>query len=382
MKKYLYIGLFSLFCITSLTGQGKIKTEFDGQVITWTNFNFSDGFGNQTGGRYIPELSLLYLAEKEWKLDGEFSLNTYAASTYMDRNWDHAADLKPYRFWLRFSNNQFELRAGLQKINFGSASMLRPLMWFDRMDPRDPLQLTDGVYGLLCRYYFLNNANIWLWTLYGNEDPRGWDLFPGNKKIPEFGGRIQLPAGPGELAFTYHHRNLDPDTLLNLPDNLYRHDYAQDKIAVDGKWDIGPGIWLESVFKHNSLYPYTDKWILQSTLGMDYTFGIGNGLTAGLEHLVYRVFEERLFESGEGIQLTAVNVLYPVSLTDNLSLIIFYSWKDESLYRFINWGRQYDRISLYLMAYWNPEGFDIYPNMEHTNLFSGKGFQLMFTFNH
>ena len=69
---------------------------------------------------------------------------------------------------MRYSSDQFELRLGLQKINFGSASMLRPLMWFDQMDPRDPLHLTDGVWGLLARYYFLNNANIWLWGLYGN----------------------------------------------------------------------------------------------------------------------------------------------------------------------------------------------------------------------
>jgi len=55
--------------------------------------------------------------------------------------------------WIRLSTKQFELRAGLQKINFGSATLLRPLMWFDKIDPRDPLQLTDGVYALLARYY-------------------------------------------------------------------------------------------------------------------------------------------------------------------------------------------------------------------------------------
>jgi len=54
----------------------------------------------------------------------------------------------------------------LQKINFGSATLFRLLMWFDRIDPRDPLKLTDGVYGLLLRYYFHNNTNIWLWGLY------------------------------------------------------------------------------------------------------------------------------------------------------------------------------------------------------------------------
>lgn len=35
-------------------------------------------------------------------------------------------------------------------------------MRFDQVDPRDPLKLTDGVRGLLGRYCFLNNADIWL----------------------------------------------------------------------------------------------------------------------------------------------------------------------------------------------------------------------------
>ena len=64
---------------------------------------------------------------------------------------------------------------GLQKINFGSAVLLRPLMWFDSLDPRDPLQLTDGVYAVLLRYYFPNNANLWAWALYGNDSPKGWE---------------------------------------------------------------------------------------------------------------------------------------------------------------------------------------------------------------
>ena len=78
------------------------------------------------------------------------------------------AAIKAYRLWGRYTGHQFEVRVGLQKIDFGSAMMLRPLQWFDEMDPRDPLNFTTGVYGALGRYYFLNNANIWGWILYGN----------------------------------------------------------------------------------------------------------------------------------------------------------------------------------------------------------------------
>ena len=120
--------------------------------------------------------------------------------------------------WVKFSGDQFELRAGLQKINFGSAQMFRPLMWFDRIDPRDPLQLTDGVYGLLARYYFLNNANIWLWGLYGDDKIKGWELIPSKKNSIEYGGRVQLPLYTGEIAATYHHRTADPGPVL--PDSI------------------------------------------------------------------------------------------------------------------------------------------------------------------
>lgn len=70
--------------------------------------------------------------------------------------------VKPYRAWVRLSTNTFEARVGLRKINFGSATLFRSLMWFDRTDPRDPLRLTDGVSGLLLRDYAVNNTSLWL----------------------------------------------------------------------------------------------------------------------------------------------------------------------------------------------------------------------------
>ena len=80
-------------------------------------------------------------------IDFEASANLYGTFAFHPFDEAHSdGGLKPYRLWTRYSSDQFELRLGLQKINFGSASMLRPLMWFDQMDPRDPLHLTDGVW--------------------------------------------------------------------------------------------------------------------------------------------------------------------------------------------------------------------------------------------
>ena len=44
------------------------------------------------------------------------------------------------------------------------------------------------------RYYFQNNANAWLWMLMGNDETKGWETIPSDGKIPEFGGRMQLPV--------------------------------------------------------------------------------------------------------------------------------------------------------------------------------------------
>ena len=102
------------------------------------------------------------------RFDAEVSGNMYGSGDIIpfsneEASWDARWDgkVKLYRGWGRVSNDRAEVRVGLQKINFGSAMMLRPLMWFDSMDPRDPLQMTDGVWGAMGRYYFNNNANVW-----------------------------------------------------------------------------------------------------------------------------------------------------------------------------------------------------------------------------
>ncbi len=192
----------------TLNGQDSLR--ISGQVSSWLNFNTGNELPLWGGIRYIPQVNYSVRSESKGLFDTELSFNIYGSGgLHPFDSSSFSGKLKPYRGWIRYSSDQFEIRLGLQKINFGSASMLRPLMWFDQLDPRDPLQLTDGVWGFLGRYYFLNNANIWLWGLYGNNERRGWEVIPVNKRIPEFGGRLQLPVTAGEIAFSYHHRIAD-----------------------------------------------------------------------------------------------------------------------------------------------------------------------------
>ncbi len=167
--------------------------EFHGQASGWVNTNNDSVAGSVGGLRYIPDILLEKKLSDQLDANVDISLNTFATAQYAkNESPSYEEEIKPYRGWARLSTEKFEVRVGLQKINFGSAMIFRPLMWFDRVDPRDPLQLTDGVYAMLARYTLLNNANIWLWGLYGNNDTKGWELSPTEKKTSEYGGRVTV----------------------------------------------------------------------------------------------------------------------------------------------------------------------------------------------
>ncbi len=309
-------------------------------------------------------------------MDFELSLNAYGSL----QGEDFDGDIDPYRLWGRFSTSQFEVRIGLQKINFGSATILRPLMWFDSIDPRDPLQLTDGVYGLLLRYYFLNNANIWLWGLLGNDKPRGWDVLASDKDAPEFGGRIQVPLGKGEMAGTFHHRKIGTTGILQTID-FKTLSFSEKKYALDGKWDLGIGIWFEAVLIHQDTSALPYPWQRALNVGIDYTFGLGNGLNMIGEHFVMTA-SPKVWEAGETVNFSALALNYPLGLLDALASIFYYDWENKDLYSFLRWQRTYDNLSIHVMAFWNPERFAIYRSGQDNNLFQGKGIQVMLVYNY
>ena len=157
-----------------------------GLVTGWVTGSVKNITKPSFGIRFIPEFTLKKSFSQNLSIDFEASFNAYGTSQI---NAPSDGEIDLYRMWGRISTSRFEFRMGLQKINFGSASLLRPLMWFESIDPRDPLQLTDGVTGLLFRYYFLNNANIWIWGLYGNDNLKGWEFFPTRSRSAEYGGR-------------------------------------------------------------------------------------------------------------------------------------------------------------------------------------------------
>lgn len=358
---------------------GTDSLTFSGQLSAWTFVNEHRprlGFG----GRYIPQLN--YRIQKDKSLfDAELSLNVNGTlQSYSQDSIPFRGDLQPYRAWLRYSSSQFEVRAGLQKINFGSASMLRPLMWFEQVDPRDPLRITRGVWGILGRYYFLNNTNVWLWALAGNHDPKTWELGKTQKWMPELGGRIQTPLAAGEAGISFHHRQADTRGLgegvpefSSIPEN---------RIGIDGKWDYVVGIWIEAAWIHKgkNVGVFTNQHIFN--VGSDYTFDIGNGLNTTFEQL-FITYDRSPFEFNEPTWFSALSVSYPATISDTFNAIIYYDWRNSSSYNFINWKRQFDKFYLYVMGYWNPSTYAL-PQQQGSGgtLFTGKGIQIMFVYNH
>jgi len=358
------------------------EVEFQGQLSGWAAASRAGSSNLQLGLRYVPTLSLTKSFAKTYALDAEISVNTYSAA--MGPGIGHlstSGKFSPYRIWLRFSTPQFEARIGLQKISFGSAALLRPLMWFDRLDPNDPLQLTNGVYGLLLRYTFLSNANVWVWGLYGNDDLKGWETTPTQKKTPEYGGRFQFPLFKGEMALSYHHRRIDPSRSLLPQVALEPAPAPEDRFAVDGKWDLGVGFWFEGTLGRQDFKLFPLKYQKTVNLGLDYTFSIGNGLHILGEYLINQSSADAL-TGGDRAEFSALSLDYPLGITDRIRGMAFYAWESGDWYRFLTWQRVIDRWSFYIIGFWNPESYRIIANQQGKSVFIGRGIEVMIVFNH
>ncbi len=368
-KEVILIVLLSIPCLRSAYG---VEQDFQGQFSLWMLTSYEDDTVHANfGTRYIPQWTATQGIGDDTFVDIEMSLNGFAA---IDSEAEPVedADLDLYRAKLRFATNQAETQIGLQKLNFGPAQLLRSLQWFDKVDPHDPLQLTDGVYALRCTYNFLNNANLWLWGLYGNEDQKGLELFASSEGIPEFGGRVQYPLLDGELAATVHTRKVD-GSGLRIPD------FRENRFALDGRWEAIVGLWFETVLQQqrSEELPYT--WRKLTTLGVDYTFGLGNGLYAVGEHFM-NVSSETPLGWDNDAHVSGASLNYPINFFDSVTAIGYYFWDQHEHSLYVTWQRAYDEYSLNVSLFDLP---DIATNSEFRHKpFYGYGWQIMVVFYH
>ena len=390
------------------------------QVSGWLDLvDEEDLSQNRFGGRYLPELSLSGLEVKGIAVDGELELGGGIGGLFHSPGGGTDA----YRVWARFSQAQWEARVGLQKINFGTATLLRPLRWFDRIDPRDPLGLTRGVWGMLGRYYLLNNANLWLWMVRADGGTGGANLLSSEYGSWELGGRGQMPAGSGEIGVTAHARKVAAgrlfsgeifggfpedekmrETILDLFAEQYPAvmDYFADgvlteeglaaveaasepfrewRLGLDGRWDWEIGLWMEGMVMHQDAPRPLFRYVQMMTVGADYTLAVGSGLHVLGEHLVSRLGEE-LIDGEETRHVSALSTSYRPGMLDRLSAFLYYDWEEADLFRFVSWGRTYDDWSLYINGFWNPATSPGLLNGGGDVPAEGKGIQLMVVYNH
>jgi hypothetical protein len=348
------VCLILLFALTvSRTGQAQ-TLDLQGQLSSWAIFNAEAGPTAVLGLRYIPTFTFNQPFASERAFDVELAANTFASGPIDDSiAEDGSAKAKPYRVWGRFKSTRFEARVGLQKLNFGSATLLRPLMWFDSVDPRDPLQITDGVYGALFRYYLPNKATIWTWGLYGNTSLKGFESSPTRKNTPEFGGRFELPVPRGQVAFTTHHRRADIGRGVLADLNAGSPVTPEHRYAIDGKFDVAIGLWFEAMVSHQTRPDLFRPDQRALNVGADYTLGLGNGIYVLGEYFVLEN-SQGIFQHGDEVRLAAATLRYPVGILDAISGILYVDATRHDTYRFVSWQRSYDRWQFYVMGFWNP----------------------------
>ena len=104
----------------------------------------------------------------------------------------------------------------------------------------------------------------------------------------EYGGRLQIPVSKGEMGLSFHHREADFSSFYTYMPHTGPTHYPENRMGLDGKWDLGPGLWYEYVIKKNDPdNGVLGEWETYFNAGLDYTFNLGNGLNMTTEFFRY-----------------------------------------------------------------------------------------------
>jgi hypothetical protein len=125
--------------------------------------------------------------------------------------------------------------------------------------------------------------------------------------------------------------------------------------------------------------PY--EWLKMGTTGMDYTFGVGNGIHLLGEHLVVSI-AVNFPEWTQNYHYSAFSVSYPVTLFDALSVIGYYDWDQKNYAQYASWQRTYDKVIVSLSLFRYPETNQVVFNFQPNSSGIGSGGQVMLIFNH
>ena len=132
---------------------------------------------------------------------------------------------------------------------------------------------------------------------------------------------------------------------------------GEDRLGLDAKLDVGVGLCFEGVLVRDQFRTTEGEdaltWTHLCTVGVDYTIGVGAGLTATAEHM-FVGSDSTPFGDGIGTQVSAFLLSLPVGLVDNVRAIVYYDWMHDVPYNYLVWQRTFDRWMFSLGAFWNP----------------------------
>ncbi|MBL7977976.1 MAG: hypothetical protein JNN12_06515 [Bacteroidetes Order II. Incertae sedis bacterium] len=300
----------------------------------------------EVGLGYIPKLSAEVPIDSLHGFKMEASLTLGATAKF--RGFEEIngnAGISPYRLWIRYATPQAEARIGLQSIEFGSAQFLRPLQWFDQKDPNDPLRMSRGVYALLGRYYFPNNANVWGWGLYGNKQLGLQYVVPVSPKHLGLGGRFQLPIPKGEAAISFNRSTLHQEVVMQNKPIVH-----ENRFGFDAKADLKIGVWVEMSFSTLSEALNKVRYRRLLTFGVDYTVGLGNGLSLQTEHLISSFGDTRL-EWGNLDVLSVLSLQYPLTLSDMIGIMVYRQWKSEKSFVVAQYRHDFRKWTVFAVGF-------------------------------
>lgn len=343
-------------------------------ILCFTALIFAADLGAQVGVRNLFSLNLVqsWLDEEpdqtmslKWipELDMQHSFSegtglslSLSGQSYLFPLQDKAElETKLYRGWLKLDKSAWSLSLGLQRINFGTAELIRPEQWFDRLSPLDESEETEGVVAALGSIPLGSTGQMMLWAIRSENEVRGNEIIPSVPDRIEPGGRLEIPLGPVFTGLSYHKRE------ISLPQ---QPEAEEHRLGLDLRWDGVFGAWLESsgsvfIAPESSLYP---EFQTALSLGTDYTLSLGNGLYLRQETGVWHSTNSKLSTLHQDFVSTALLATYPLSLLDNLQLLNLYNWGSQDALSTLQLSRTYDYWSFYISVSQSYKK-DVYPEL-------------------
>jgi hypothetical protein len=209
------------------------------------------------------------LQSNNWNLDYELSADAkWADGPSVQSGLRDESDIDFFRAWLRLDNGKLTVRGGRQKILFGSASIFRPLGFFDTRDVTGVVPETRGVDSVRSTYFIDDTTSL-----------QGW-LVPA--KINErviVGMRLEKLLGELEVgAVIQYHPETDLDDLPGFSQEMIQLGYHLKGEYEVGYWNEGR-LDIENINGENPLR-------FDTVLGVDYTLDVGEGLHVLAEYFL------------------------------------------------------------------------------------------------